>query len=263
MSDHQGALDSGRIFYQAWLAAEPRGHVVVAHGYAEHSGRYADLAGHLVAAGLSVWALDHGGHGQSEGERGDIVSWDQTVADVDLLVDLVEAEAEGRPIFLVGHSMGGAIALAYAEAHQNRLAGLSLSAPAIVIAPEMLALADLEEIPALPLADAVSTDPDVVQAYKDDPLNLHGAPPRNLLRVFATAGDLIARFPELTLPIQVMQGSGDLLIPTQALREVVAGVASTDLTARIWPGLFHEIYNEPTKDAVVGDLVDWITARLG
>jgi acylglycerol lipase len=261
MADREGSLDGGRLFFQVWEAAEPRAEVVIAHGYAEHSGRYAGVAAHLVAAGLRVWALDHRGHGRSEGERGDIGSWDLTVADLDLLVD--EASAAGKPVFLVGHSMGGAIALAYAEAHQDRLSGLSLSAPSIVIPAEMLALADLPEIPALPLADAVSTDPDVVQAYKDDPLNYLGAPPRNLLQVMGAVDGILAGLGGLTLPLQVMQGSGDLLIPVDALRTVVADVRSQDLTARVWPGLFHEIFNEPTKDAVVGELVRWITGRLG
>ena len=263
MSDREGSLDGGRLFFQVWEADQPRADVVLAHGYAEHSGRYEHVAARLVQAGLTVWALDHQGHGKSQGERGDILSWDHAVADLDLLVDEVKAAGEGRPTFLVGHSMGGAISLAYAEAHQARLAGLSLSAPAIVIPPEMLALVELEDIPALPLADVVSTDPDVVQAYKDDPLVYLGAPPRNLLVVMGTVDPILAGLPELTLPIQVMQGSSDFLIPTQALRAVVAGVTSTDLTARIWPGLFHEIFNEPIKDDVLGELAGWITGRLG
>ena len=261
MAAREGTLDGDRLFYQVWEASSPRADVVIAHGYAEHSGRYAAVAEHLVKAGLTVWALDHSGHGRSQGERGDIRSWDLAVADLDLLVDL--ASAEGRPVFLLGHSMGGAIALAYAEAHQDKLVGLSLSAPAIVIPPEMLALVELEEIPALPLADAVSSDPGVVEAYKNDPLVFLGAPPRNLLQVMGSVSQIIAGLPTLTLPLQVMQGSSDFLIPVDALRAVVAGVASTDLTARVWPGLFHEIYNEATKDAVVGELVGWVTGRLG
>jgi acylglycerol lipase len=260
MTHREGTLDGGRLYYQVWESPDARAEVVIAHGYAEHSGRYAQVAAELVAAGVTVWALDHRGHGRSAGERGDIGSWYQAVADLDLLVDL--ASTSSRPIFLVGHSMGGAIALAYAEEHQARLAGLSLSAPAIVIPPEMLALAELDEIPALPLADAVSTDPDVVQAYKDDPLNYLGAPPRNLLRVMGAVEAILAGLPGLTLPVHVMQGSGDLLIPVDALRKVVAGVSSPDLTARVWPNLFHEIYNEKTNGAVVADLVAWISARL-
>ena len=184
------------------------------------------------------------------------------VADFDRLVDRAVEEGGDRPRFLVGHSMGGAIAIAYAEAHQDRLAGVSLSAPAIVFPPEILALADLPEIPDLPLADAVSSDPAVVAAYKADPLVYQGPPPRGMIEAMATAGTLVERLPEITIPVQVMHGSSDLLIPVEAYRAVVAGVSSTDVVARLWPGLFHEIFNEPTGGAVVGALVSWVSARL-
>ncbi len=259
MSDSDGRLSSGS-YYQVWGGPSASAEVVVAHGYAEHSGRYAHVAKDLVNAGLRVWALDHRGHGRSEGERGDIVSWEAAVADVDRLVDL--AAADGRAVFLLGHSMGGAIATAYALAHQDRLAGLVLSAPALLLSPELAALKDLPEIPALPLADAVSTDLAVVQAYKDDPLVHHGAPPRNLLEVFATTPELLERLVDVALPVLVMHGSADLLVPSAVLAEVVSGVSSVDLTARLWPGLFHEILNEPTDGAVVREVAAWVSARV-
>src|SRR3954452_17559209 len=112
MTHVEGNLADGRLYYQAWSTEHPRADVVLAHGYAEHSGRYAHVAAALNAAGCDVWALDHRGHGRSAGERGNIESWEAVVADLDLLVDL--AAAGGRPVFLVGHSMGGAIAVAYA-----------------------------------------------------------------------------------------------------------------------------------------------------
>jgi len=256
----EGNLAGGRLYYQAWQAANPRADVVIAHGYAEHSGRYAHVAAALNEAGCAVWALDHRGHGRSDGERGNIESWEAVVADLDLLVDL--AAADGRPVFLVGHSMGGAIAIAYAQAHQDRLTGLALSAPAIVVAPELLAVLDMEEIPALPLAPAVSTDPAVVKAYEEDPLNYHGPPARTTLQLIAAGDKLVAGLGELTLPVQIMQGSADMLVPATALRLIVNGVASTDVHARLWPGLFHEIYNEPIQKQVIGELVRWITERV-
>jgi alpha-beta hydrolase superfamily lysophospholipase len=215
----------------------------------------------LVDAGFDVWTLDHRGHGRSEGERGDIESMDAVVADLDLVVDT--AAASGRKVFLLGHSMGGAIALAYAQAHQERLAGLSVSAAAIVFGPELLALAALPEIPVLPLADAVSTDPTVVQAYKDDPLVYQGPPSRTTLGILADSEKLIAGLADLTLPIQVMQGRADMLIPAQSLKAIVNGVSSLDVTARLWPGLFHEVYNEPIKEQVIGALISWLEERSG
>ena len=257
----EGRLAGGRLYCRVAEAQAPRAAVVLAHGYAEHSGRYGYVTDVLNEAGFSVWALDHRGHGQSEGTRGHIGSWDEAVADLDLVVD--RAHESQRPVFLVGHSMGGAMALAYAQAHQDRLTGLALSAPAIVIPPELLALAELPEVPALPLADAVSSDPAVVQAYKDDPLVHLGAPPREMLQVMGAVAGIIDNLAKIEIPVQVMQGSSDFLIPSQALRLVVAGLGSTDITARLWPGLFHEIYNEPVKEQVVGELVRWLTERLG
>jgi lysophospholipase len=255
----EGSLAEGRVYFQTWQATAPRAEVVIAHGYAEHSGRYGHVAAALVAAGFNVWALDHRGHGRSGGERGDIGSMDAVVADLDLLVDI--AGAEQRPIFLLGHSMGGAIALAYAQAHQDRLRGLSVSGAAIVFPPELLALAALPEIPELPLADAVSSDPAVVAAYKADPLVHQGPPSRTTLGILADSEKLIAGLAELTLPVQVMHGSADALIPSRALGIVVSGVASDDVTAALWPGAFHEIYNEPIKERVIEELVRWLGAR--
>ncbi len=261
MHDRDGHLKDGSLYYRVWDTPIPRATALVSHGYAEHGGRYDHVARALNEVGLTVYALDHRGHGHSAGDRGDIGSWDEVVADFDLLTDLAAAEAP-EPRYLIGHSMGGAVAIAYAEARQERLAGVSLSAPAIVFPPEVVALADLPEIPELPLADAVSSDPAVVQAYKDDPLVYQGPPPRNLVTAFAGAQALVDRLPAITIPVQIMHGGADLLVPVDAFRAVVNGVSSDDVVARLWPGLYHEIFNEPTAGAVVGALVSWIAARL-
>ena len=253
----------GRLYYRHWDApGAPEAHVVLSHGFAEHSGRYGHVAAALNTAGLSVWALDHRGHGNSEGDRADIGSVESAVADLDLFVDVIRRSAPQGPIYLVGHSMGGLIAAAYAEDHQDRLAGLVLSGALLHVAPEVAALADLPEIPDLGLADAVSSDPAVVQAYKDDPLVYLGPPPRNFIQAFAQVEDVRDRLGELTLPILAMHGSADLLVSPQALRDLVASVSSEDLTAILWPGLWHEIFNEPNQAEVLSTAAAWIRARL-
>lgn len=258
----EGRFAGGRLYYRHWDTAGPAvAQVVIAHGFAEHSGRYAHVASALNEAGFSVWALDHRGHGQSEGERADIESVAAAVADLDLLVDTVRSAVPSGSLFLVGHSMGGLIAAAYAEDHQDRLSGLVLSGALLYVAPEIAALADLEEIPDLGLADAVSSDPAVVQAYKDDPLVYLGPPPRRFIESFAQVEDVRSRLKELSLPLLAMHGSGDLLVSPQALRDLVASVSSEDLTAVLWPGLWHEIFNEPRKDEVISTMVRWIAAR--
>ncbi|MDA8043782.1 MAG: lysophospholipase [Actinomycetota bacterium] len=262
MHDRDGRLSSDSLYYRVWDVPDSRADVLVSHGYAEHGGRYDHVARALNEVGCRVWAVDHRGHGHSQGERGDFGTWESVVADFDLLVDAAVAEGGDRPLFLVGHSLGGAIAIAYAEAHQGRLSGLSLSAPAIVFPPEIVALADLAEIPDLPLADVVSSDPEVVRAYKQDPLVHQGPPPAATLRNFGGVQALVDRLAEITIPVQIMHGAGDLIVAPEAYKAVVAGVSSDDVVARLWPALYHEIFNEPTAGAVVGALVSWISARL-
>ena len=260
----EGRFAGGRLYYRRWDIPDPaKAQVVISHGFAEHSGRYAHVASALNAAGFSAWALDHRGHGQSEGDRADIESVSSAVADLDLFVDVVRATVPAGPLFLVGHSMGGLIAAAYAEDHQERLKGLVLSGALLYVAPEIAALAELEEIPDLGLADAVSSDPAVVQAYKDDPLVYLGPPPRRFIESFGQVEAVRSRLKELTLPILAMHGSADLLVSPQALRDLVASASSDDLTAVLWPGLWHEIFNEPRKSEVISTMVDWIAARVG
>lgn len=257
-----GRFADGRLAYRSWPVDDPVGQVIIAHGFAEHGGRYGHVAAALNAASLAVWAPDHRGHGRSEGERANIESVWSAVADLDLFVDLVRSAAPDGPLVLVGHSMGGLIAAAYAEEHQDRLDALVLSGALVHIAPELVALADAEEIPDLGLADAVSRDPAVVQAYKEDPDVYLGPPPRGFLRAAGQVEEVRGRLPELRLPLLAMHGSADLLVSPQALRDLVAGVSSDDLTAVLWPGLWHEIFNEPEKDRVIATMTEWISARL-
>ncbi|HZN12647.1 MAG TPA: alpha/beta hydrolase [Acidimicrobiales bacterium] len=262
MTTREGRLADGQLYYRVWDADAPRAAVVLAHGYAEHSGRYEHVGGALAGAGFSTYALDHFGHGQSEGERADIGSLTRAVANLDALVDLVAAEADDRPLFLLGHSMGGLIATAYTEEHQERLRGLVLSGAALNVAPELLALRDLAEIPALPLAPLVSRDPEVVKDYENDPLNYLGPMPRAMLDAFAEIPAVLERVKEISIPILVMHGEADALVPAQASDEVMAVVSSADKTLKIWPGAYHEIYNEPERAEVIATTIDWLSARV-
>ena len=261
MSDRDGRFADGRLFYRVWDSASATALVVLAHGYAEHSGRYEHVGQALAKAGFATWALDHFGHGQSEGERAVIGSVESAVADLDSFVDLATAEAPDLPVFLVGHSMGGLIATAYAEDHQNRLAGLVLSGAALAANPAILALADMDEIPEMPLAPLVSRDPAVVADYESDPLNYTGPFPRKALDALGVIGSVRSRLGELTIPLLVMHGSDDALVPAQAAEDAAAAVSSADVKLHIWPGLFHEIFNEPEKDEVIAEMVSWISQR--
>lgn len=271
-----------RIAWQSWQdpQAPVRARIVIAHGAGEHGGRYRHLARALPGRGYPVWAIDHHGHGRSEGPRY-LESYDDAVADLDRLVDRVVAEEPAAPLFLLGHSMGGAIALLYALRHQAKLAGLIISAPATSDAAAPLPLRYAGRIlqldrliarfspefglVALPPQD-LSRDPAEVQAYIDDPLvpgggKLKAKTASEMAK--AMRGPLAKDLGAITIPILLVHGSDDPLIPLDASEHVRDHVRSDDITMHVYPGLLHEVFNELAEDRerAIEDVVAWLDAR--
>lgn len=260
------------IFATSWLPdGVPRDHLVLAHGYAEHLGRYRAVADFFTAAGYAVHALDHRGHGKSGGARAVIDSFANADADIDQLVDRVRAESGLKQIKLIGHSMGGSLALNYALNHPEKLSGLVLSGPAIgggLPKLQALLLGIISKIaPALGMiqlnADAVSRDPQIVADYKADPLVFLGKVPARTAREMMHA---IATYPlrvgAMQLPCLLMHGSADSLVRAEDAQPVFAAIASPDKTVRIFDGLYHEIFNEPERLEVLAIVKSWLDARL-
>jgi len=250
---------------------EVRGLALVAHGVAEHAGRYAHVAERLVGLGLRVVVPDHRGHGRSGGKRLRVRDLSEFTDDLETLRRRVAVP--GLPTYLIGHSMGGCIALDHALDHQDDLDGLVLSAPAVLpgddINPLMVRLAKVvgRVVPGLPgqrlSSSAVSRDPAVVAAYDADPLVHHGALTAGIGGAMLRTMDTFpGRLPSLQLPLLVLTGTADTLVKPEgaALVERLAG--SRDKTLKTYTGLFHEVFNEPEKDQVLGDLVAWLRARL-
>jgi len=267
------ASDASRLFAQSWLPADrPERVVVIAHGLAEHSGRYAGFAEQLTARGMAVHALDHRGHGRSPGRRANIERFDTVVEDLSALVSDAARRHPGARVTLLGHSMGGAIALACALRHPEPLHDLVLSAPALAADPAVPGLQVglvrllsrwLPDAGALKLpAAAISRDPEVVRAYETDPLVYRGpVPARTLAELF----DAMAAFPAtvgaLRLPVLVLHGTGDTLVALEHCRPVYDRIATPDKTVKTYDGLFHEVVNEPERERVIADLLAWLDAR--
>ena len=261
------------IFWQAWLPdGDANAVVVIAHGAGEHSGRYVHVAQRLAGDGYAVYAIEHRGHGRSQGPRALIDRLDNAVADLDRLVVSASAEHPGAPVFLLGHSMGGTIALSYALAHQQRLAGLVLSGPLAALdaapAPLRLTARALSMLaPRTPLIgidpSLVSRDPTVVEDYRRDPLVYHGKLPARTVVELAGAID---SFPDavgaITVPVLIMYGTDDGLCPPRGSVMLSQRIGSTDRTLVDYAGLYHEILNEPEREQVLGDLCVWLAARV-
>ena len=262
------------IYWQSWQPATPKAVVVIVHGLGEHGGRYAHVAQALVDAGCATYAIDHRGHGKSGGPRTLIDRFANAVEDIDQLIDLARKAHPRKSVFLLGHSMGGALSLSYTLRNPSKLKALILSGPAVALdgAPPMMKpiakiLSGLAPKLGMFAIDPslVSRDQDIVAAYARDPLNAHGkVPARTLGEIVNFVEYLPAALPLLQLPMLVMHGRDDKLAGFAGSEMVVGRATSKDKTLKVYDGLYHEIFNELPADRaiVLKDMTDWIGARV-
>lgn len=275
---HREGTFSGKagrqIYWQAWLPdRRPTALIVIAHGACEHSGRYTRLARHLATQGYAVHALDHRGHGRSQGPRALFERFAYAVEDLDHFVNLASKAVPHCKPLLLGHSLGGLMSVSYALKHQDKLKGLILSAPAIALTPVpvmqvMIAKLLSTVAPKTPLypidGTAISRDPEETIAYEKDPLNYRGKiPARTMVEVLNLLEWLPMAYPTLKLPLLAMHGTDDRLAPDIGSRALVENAGSADKSLKIYDGYYHEIFNEPPADRqrVFDDLDRWIAAH--
>lgn len=273
---HTGTLAgvmNTNIFYQAWVPENPVATVIIVHGYAEHSGRYAHVASALNEGGYAVWALDHRGHGRSEGPRANVEHFEHFVADLAEFVRLVREQSGARPLFLLGHSMGGLISTLYAFDHQHQLTGLVLSGPAFKldegVSPLLVGLSGVisaiaPKAKVTPFdASAVSRDPKVVAAYLADPLNYKGGVQARMGReMLMNARTVQGRVATLTLPVLVVQGESDRLVSPKGTYAAFEAFGSADKTLHKYAEAFHEVLNEPEQAEIIPLIRAWLDAHL-
>jgi len=271
---HSEARGSSRLYRQSWLPdGDARGVVLLVHGLGEHSSRYGHVASSLTQRGLALHTLDHYGHGKSDGHSGHVPRFSVFLDGVAALLDDVRKSSAGLPLFLLGHSMGGLITARFLLTRQDEFRAAALSGPAFKSdeAPPALVLwlnrllsALLPTLPVIALdATLVSRDPDVVKAYLGDPLVHHGKLTSRMIAEMTRAmGDTLERAGEVTLPLLTMHGDADKLTSPDGSTEFHARAGSADKTLKMYPGLFHEIFNEPERDAVLADLGIWLEAHL-
>jgi len=133
--------DGIKIFYRHYQAESERARMVIAHGLGEHSGRYGNVIERVVPKGISVWAPDHRGHGQSGGQRGHVLNFAQYLTDLRQTVELAKKDMPAQmPCFLLGHSMGGLIALNFALRYPDFFDGLVVSSPCLGMVIEVPAV---------------------------------------------------------------------------------------------------------------------------
>jgi alpha-beta hydrolase superfamily lysophospholipase len=260
--------DGTSLHLRHWPAPDGWASVLLIHGLAEHSGRYEAVGERLAAAGLDVQAVDLRGFGLSGGRRAWVERWPVYFDDLEDVIRGIRSEAPGRPLVVYGHSLGALLALGYALDGKDAPDLLVLSAPALeatlpawkkVLAPILGRLAPTMMIANGLDDETLSRDPAVGVAYRADPLNVHSSTARLGAEAFAEQDRVRRSLDRLRIPTLVIHGGDDRLVPTatSAALEGLPGV-----TRRVYPGVRHELHNEPERDEVLADVVAWIREDL-
>ncbi len=263
-----------RLYWQAWHPeGDPRAVLLIAHGYGEHGGRYRNVVDHLVPRGYAMYSLDHRGHGRSEGPRGHVGRFAELVADFHAMRVRVEAESRGKPLIVLGHSMGGLIVVRYLLSHASGISGAVLSSPALGLVeepPQLLQVvgrilsfvAPRTSFEGNVKPELLSRDPAVGRAYAADPLVHRRASARFFTELKWAIANAADRGPEIRLPILVLQAGDDRLVDFRATEAFAAAIPTEHKTVRFYPGLYHEIFNETEKERVLEDLGLWLDALV-
>jgi len=262
-----------RLHYHTWEVVEPRAATIVVHGLSDHGGRYEKLGQTLAGSDISTFALDLRGHGLSDGRRGHAPTFASFLQDLDRfrreVLGLVDP---ATPVFLLGHSMGGLIALRYQEEYPGAFHGAVIVSPWLATAlPVPRWKANLANVlarllPALPFnadirAELLSRDPAVVAAYRDDPL-VHGRiTPRLFVEASREMGLTFQRSDRITAPLLFQLAGSDGIVDTTRSLSFARTLRVSDVVIKVYPDFYHEVLNEKA-DEQWADLRGWLRERL-
>uniref|UniRef100_A0A8D0GFY4 Monoglyceride lipase n=1 Tax=Sphenodon punctatus TaxID=8508 RepID=A0A8D0GFY4_SPHPU len=274
---HMVNAEGQYLFCRYWKpAGAPRALVFVAHGAGEHCGRYDDFAQMLTGLNLLVFAHDHVGHGQSEGDRMVVSDFHVYIRDSLQHIELMKQHHPGLPVFLLGHSMGGAISILTACERPSEFSALVLISPLVVASPEaatpikVFAAKVLNLV--LPNLTLGAIDPNVVsrnkkevESYTLDPLVHHGGMKVSFVIQLMNAIAKIERsLPKLTLPILVLHGSSDKLCDIKGSYLLMDTVSSQDKTLKVYDEAYHALHKElpEVSTAVFTEILTWIGQKV-
>jgi alpha-beta hydrolase superfamily lysophospholipase len=259
------------LYVRRWQAetVPQRWTFVVVHGLGEYGERYRHLAEWFTPLGATVYAMDQRGHGKSGGPRGHAPSLNALLDDIDAVVTRARAES-GGPVVLIGHSFGGLMAIAYTLAHSDHIDKAVFSAPLLIpkvkvpawkrpltkvlprFAPRLAVSNEVD-------ANLLSHDPEIARRYASDPLvhdritgGLYGA-------TIARGEEFIARAGEIRVPFLLMQGRDDGIVDAIGSQRFFAGARAPERAFCVYPGMYHEIFNEVEREKVFQDVESWLT----
>lgn len=274
LEDFFEAKDGFKLYYQAWIPENPKAVVQIIHGYAEHSSRYTFVVEKLTTNNYAVVTHDNRGHGKSEGIRGYVNKFEEYVDDAYTFTnEIIKKKFPTLPIFLLGHSMGSQIAQYVVALYADTFKGVILSGtgikpgntnPIVVFIGKIFS----KLLPKLRIKtglnrEFISSDPAVVQAYKDDPyVFIETITARLGAEMLSYYNRIKAKLASVKIPVLIQKGKLDTSLVGEDI--LYADFGSEDKTLLLYDDMLHEVYNEAKekREKVLADLVEWLESHL-
>ena len=259
------AEDGLLLNFYSWEPKEAKAAVVISHGWSEHAGRYHEVANWFTLHGYAVYALDHRGHGKSEGKRGHVRRWTDYARDLELLRSTVKHEKQ----YLLGHSMGGMIAILHALQYPEQFSALALSGPASDVSipvssfNRFLSNTMSSWFPRLTITNdidpnIVCSDPQVVADYVSDPFTHGKVTTRWFSEYMNTVERVKQQAQQISTPIAIWHGEGDALVEPWVSEEFFNRLTTPHKKRKLVPDTLHEILLEPSWPETTQEMKNWL-----
>ncbi|MGB4438924.1 MAG: lysophospholipase [Sedimentibacter sp.] len=260
------SFDQTQLYTKKDIPSNPKAIVLIVHGLCEHQGRYEYLAGKLIESGYGVYRFDHRGHGQSEGKKVFYNDFNELIDDVNEMVDFAKKENPSLPLFILGHSMGGFAVANFGIKYPRKVNGFIMSGALtrnnIGLASDLPKDLPVDTYFPNELGSGVCSDPAVVEAYAQDPYVEKQISAGLFYEVFKGVEWCKENSSKFTDPVLMLHGCNDGLVSEKDSRDFFGDISSADKSLKIYPRLFHEIFNEPVKDEVIAEAISWLNKRV-
>ena len=246
---------------------------MIAHGLNEHCGRYQHLAEYFINEGYAVYGVDYPGHGKSAGTRSYIKDFSEFIETLLIYIEKIKDWQPHLPVYIVGHSMGGLVGAHVLIDHPDQVAGAILSGSLILvpdnISPLTVTIGKIIStiLPKLGLtavdSSGLSRDPNIIQAYRADPLVFNGKVTTNLsIKINQAMDQVVTDGSKIYLPLLLLHGKADYIVDPVSTQFLYDLVSSENKELIYYQGFYHEIYNEPEHEQVFKDVSSWLNKQL-